>query len=768
MPATRPFIKRIIGLFSVLLIISSCKDIDDLDKYQRPDWLVGKLYTQLSSLENLSTFKLCVELTGYDTILDKTGSYTIFAPNDEAFDSFLSKHPEYGGDVENISLPELRNIVRIHIIQDAWTLDQIQILDVEGWIDPRDPKNSKPRAYKRETTLQDPDKKYWIYNDQGKISIVDSTVANDYRMVYSRSRKYVPIFFPAYFDINGLSGSDYDFFYERPYDNSSIHYANGKVMGPEIFAQNGFIYEIDQLVEPLLNTEQIVFAEENDGNFSYIRELLGLFPKFKSDLNETGRQPEAKQGLDFDTLYILDYPELPFNIHEELTGPDLNADKYTLQYHNGFLAPTDDAFETFINDILIENSGLPHWSSWESVPVEIKKIILRNHMSANPIYQVDLTEGFYTGEGDVIVVDESSIVYKYYGSNSTFLVLDDLIVPRAFTSVSAPVYLRPGFSSFLYAIEQTKILPALKKEENDFSFFIISDNTLDEDSSLIFSWKNRDLNTYEFTAYDRGAEKFQKMGTKLLSKRLLNQVGISTPDGSAGKEFIENLAGNYIVFENSSGKVMGGSPSRAGYNGGDEIVVTADELEEPTDNGTTYEVNGWLLPPKMSMFDALNAESRSKFLELLLKAGLYNDRTYQFDFLFEGENYTIFVPTEQALTDYGADTLSVKDLEALLRYHFIRGEKIFTDGKMSSGKYTTMRIDESSTPLFPRYSLMSVQTGPDIIDILDREGILIGTINETEGFTNTMITSDTDLSETSNYDLITTGVLHDIDFVIHK
>ena len=752
----------------MLLIVSSCKDIDDLDKYQRPDWLVGKLYTQLSSLENLSTFKLCVELTGYDTILDKTGSYTIFAPNDEAFDSFLSKHPEYGGDVENISLPELRNIVRIHIIQDAWTLDQIQILDVEGWIDPRDPKNSKPRAYKRETTLQDPDKKYWIYNDQGQITIVDSTVANDYRIVYSRSRKYVPIFFPAYFDINGLSGSDYDFFYERPYDNSSIHYANGKVMGPEIFAQNGFIYEIDQLVEPLLNTEQIVFAEENDGNFSYIRELLGLFPKFKSDLNETGRQPEAKQGLDFDTLYILEYPELPFNIHEELTGPDLNADKYTLQYHNGFLAPTDDAFETFINDILIENSGLPHWSSWESVPVEIKKIILRNHMSANPIYQVDLTEGFYTGEGDVITVDESSIVYKYYGSNSTFLVLDDLIVPRAFTSVSAPVYLRPGFSSFLYAIEQTKILPALKKEENDFSFFIISDNTLDEDSSLIFSWKNRDLNTYEFSAYDRGAEKFQKMGTKLLSKRLLNQVGISTPDGSAGKEFIENLAGNYIVFENSSGKVMGGSPSRAGYNGGDEIVVTANELEEPTDNGTTYEVNGWLLPPKMSMFDALNAESRSKFLELLLKAGLYNDRTYSFDFLFEGENYTIFVPTEQALTDYGADTLSLEDLEALLRYHFIRGEKIFTDGKMSSGEFTTMRIDESSTPLFPRYSLMSVQTGPDIIDILDREGILIGTIKETEGFTNTMITSDTDLSEISNYDLITTGVLHDIDFVIHK
>ncbi len=765
----RQFIKRFILLLSVLLIVSSCKDIDDLDKYQRPDWLVGKLYTQLSSQENLSTFKLCLELTGYDTILDRTGSFTIFAPNDEAFVSFLSAHPEYGGSVENISLPDLRNIVRIHIIQDAWTLNQIQILDVDGWIDPADPKNSKPRAYKRETILQDPDKKYWINNKQGKITIVDSTHANDYRIVYSRSRKYVPIFFPAYFGINDLSSSDYEFFYERSYDYTSIHYANGKVIGTEIFAENGFIYEIDQLVEPLLNTEQILFAEENDGNYNYVRELMGYFPSFKTDLFETGRQPEAKQGLDFDTLYILDYPKLPFNIHEELTGPDLNDDKYTLRYHNGFLAPSDNAFETFINDILTVNSGLPHWSSWDAVPVEIKQIILRNHMSASPIYQTDLTQGFYTGEGDIITIEENSIFYKDYGSNSTFLGLNDIIVPRAFTSVSAPVYLRPGFSYFLYAIEQTKILPALKKQDNDFSFFIIPDHTLNNDSSLVFSWKDRDLNKYEFTAYDRGAEKFQKMSAKLLSKRLLNHVGIRTPDGSANKEFIENLAGNYIVFDNSSAEVMGGAPSIAGYNGGDDIIVTANELAEPTDNGTTYEINGWLLPPKKSIYDALSIkESRSKFLELLLKAGLYNDRSYSFDFLFEGENYTIFVPSEQALIDYGADTLSVEDLEALLRYHFIRGEKIFTDGKMPSGDYQTMRIDESSTPLFPRYTPMSVQPGPDIIDIHDRNDNLIGTIIEADSLTNTMITSDTDPNEISNYDLITTGVLHDIDFVIHK
>ena len=185
------------------------------------------------------------------------------------------------------------------------------------------------------------------------------------------------------------------------------------------------------------------------------------------------------------------------------------------------------------------------------------------------------------------------------------------MIPRALTSVSAPVYLRPGFSHFLYAMELSKVLPAIKKAEADYSFFILDDQTLYEDSSLILNWKDRDLNKYDFTAYDRSAEKFQKMSQKLLGKRLLNQVGVYTPSGIANKEFIENLAGNYIIFNNSNHVVRGGALSTAGYNGGDIITVVANEINESTDNGTSYEVNGWLNPPNYSMYTALSSRGPS-------------------------------------------------------------------------------------------------------------------------------------------------------------
>lgn len=753
---------KILTGFLLIILINSCKDIYDQDKYKRPEWLAGKLYTQLKADESLSTFTRCVEITGYDTILDRSGSFTIFSPNNEAFTPFFAKHPEYNSSVENIPINDLRELVRTHIIQDAWTLTQLQSLDIYGWIDPEDPNNNKPNAYKRQTLWKDADTKYWIYNDRGNISIVDSAKANGYRIVYTRSRKYAPIFFPEFFNINGLSSADYEFYYERPYESGRIHYANAKVLGSEVFAENGFIYEVDQVVDPILNVEQLLFSDANKSKYEYIGETLRLFPKFEFDIDETNRQPEAQAGLDFDSLYQLKYPRLPFAAHEELTGPNTNQDIFTLRYHNGFLAPNDVAFQRFIDDII---AGPGHWGSWDAVPLEVKHIVINNHMASSAIYQSDLHQGFYSGEDDLITIDEGIISEKYYGSNSTFIGLDEVIVPRALTSVSGPVYLKPGFSIFLYAMEFAKVLPAIKKADSDYSFFILDDNTLNEDSSLMIKWTDRDQNKYDMIAYDRVVEKMEKMSSKLMSKRLLNQVGISTPTGSANKEFIENLAGNYLIYNNSNDEVSGGSQSKAGYKGDSIVTVTASQLNEPTDNGKTYKVNSWLLPPNSDIYTTMR--SRTMFFDLIDKAGLYNPKTYSFYFYTEGENYTFFVPSDQALLDYGADTLTGNDLEQFLKYHIIKGAKIFTDGKMSSGDYGTLRIDESSTPLFTKYTPMRIQTGPDLIAVSDLSGNLLGTINEDEALTNFMITINPDEGSTSSFDNITTSVLHDIDFVIH-
>lgn len=763
----RDLATRLIGFPLAILLFSGCQEINDQEKYLRPDWLAGKLFTQLEQQENLSVFAECMRLTGFDTIVNTSGSFTIFAPTDEAFTEYFSSNPHYIGKVSEIPAEELEALVKFHILQDAWNRVQLQQLDIEGWIDPDNPENL-PRAYKKQTILRDPNLKVGVRNDKGKFTIVDTTSATAYRMIFTRSRKYVPVYFPGFFTLFDLNSEDYQFYFGRPYDEGSLYFAGGKVSEEEIFAENGFIYSIDRVVEPMLNARQFLEREYPGESYRSFLQLINLFPEFQTNMEETYKQPQVSEGLDFDTLYNLSYEGLPYNIHEELTGPNINQVKYTYLYHNGLFVPNDAAFQEFLDEIVTSNSGYPHWPSYDAVPPDIKKIIINTHLSTTPVYLTDIRGGFKNAYGNTITIDESAIVRKHFGSNVTFLGLNEAIVPKAFSSVTGPVYLRPGYSTFMYAMQHARLLPALTRDNEEYLFLPISDQVLANDSSLLLIWEDKDLNRYRFYQYDRTLDEMnRRVERNHITKMLLNQIGISLPDGKSNKEFIENLAGNYIIWDNTSNQVQGGRKTVFGWNGTDELILTPVPLEEPVDNGLTYAVSGWLRSPRITMWEILTLEY-TEFTDLLERAGLYDPKTYRFNFLTEGENYTIFMPTDQALADYRADTLSKGELADFLKYHFVRGEKIFTDGKKPAGHYETLRIDESSSEFITHYSTVHIVPGPDIIEILDVNGQVHVTVSENPEATNIMVATDSDPNSGSDLDYITTSIFHEIDRVLVK
>lgn len=758
----------IIGLIAipVMILFNQCEDITDQDKYQRPKWLEGKVFTQIASEEDLSLFTECLKICGYDTILNISGSFTVFVPDNDAFNLYFQQNPQYGNDVNNIPRTELEKIVKFHILQNSWSKLQLQSLDIYGWIDRDDPENNKPKGYKRQTLLRDENKKYWVYADKGVVNLVDSTKSNAYRRVFVKSRKYAPVFFNEYFPINKLSANDYEFYFNRPFESGNIYYSEAKVISDEIYAENGFIYKVDRVVSPLLNAEQLLERSNPGESYKTFLGLVQLFPEFTMNLEESYKQPEAREGKQFDTLYNLSYNDIAFNLHDELTGPNTNVSNYTIRYQNALMAPTDQAFQKFIDEVLTAKSGYPRWSSFEAVPREIKKIIANTHMSTNPVYKTNMVQGFENGAKDRITIDESKILRKEYGSNCTFLGLNEVIIPRAFSSVAGPVYLRPGYSTFMYAMEFAKILPAIKKEDAEYSFFIVPDLSLQVDSSLEVIWDDVATNRYRFRTFNRSTQKFDITSRNELTKRLLNQVGTSVPTGLPRKEFIENLAGNFIVVNNSDQTVRGGSDNVYGYLGDSVITIQPVLLEEPTDNGHTYSVDSWFSTPRVDMYSRLT--SFSKFLELTIKAGLYDTKSYKFTFLTEGELYTVFIPSDQALTDYRADTLSIPDLANFIKYHFVKGDLIFTDGKKPSGFYETLRKDETSTQFQTKYSLLNIHTGIDVIELLDKNGNPYVRIDEKDDSTNIFVATDADNVSNSPFDFITTGVIHVINKVLIK
>ena len=431
--------------------------------------------------------------------------------------------------MELIPAKVLENLVERHILQNGWSLAQLQSLDIEGWIDKNDPDNDKPRGYKRQTVQQHPDKKYFVKSSAGEYIIVDSLESNEYKKVFSKSRKYGSLFFADYFGINDLQFDDYEFYFGRSFETGNIYYGKARIVSPEIFAENGFVYEVDQVTDPLLNAEELLQQEYSQFSYNLFRETMNQFSEFSVNMEATNLQPEAKAGGLFDTLYNLTFPGLVFNQNEELTGPNTSNSKYTVRYQNGLFAPTDEAFQNLLDEVVTNASGYPHWNSYESVPIEIKRIIINAHLTDKPVYRTNIENGFKNGVDDFITINEEDIVHRYYGSNCSFIGLNKAIVPRAFSSITGPVYLRPGYSTFQYALEYSKTLPPLKEEGVNYSFYVMSDEHFKMDSSLIVELSPGRQNRYSFRAWSQSAQKFTKISSNILTKMILNHVGTRVP-----------------------------------------------------------------------------------------------------------------------------------------------------------------------------------------------------------------------------------------------
>ena len=737
-----------------LIFIVGCKQLDDQEKYQSPDWLAGKIYTQITTLPDLSDFKECLQLTGYDSILDVSGSYTVFAPNNAAFQNWFKDHPEYSQSLGNVPVNQLTKLVEQHIIQNSWSKEQIRSLNTEGWIDKNDPNNDKPYGYKRQTIFKNPNKKYFI-NDLD--NIVDSTFSRSYKKVFTSSRKYSPLFYDEYFAVNNIKTSDYAFYYTRNFEGGNIYYGNSKIIGAEIFAENGFIYTLDEVTKPLYNAEELLSnGKEKYGKF---QALINKFSVFSLNLTETNLQPEVIAGKAFDYLYNLSFNGLSFNPNEELTGPNTNNANYTVRYQNGLLAPTNEAMQSLYDNLITKKSGYPHWSDIDDIPSEVNLLLLNSQMSKTPIYESNLVNGFENAAGDIVKIDKATIIDKYYGSNGSFIGLNKAVIPRAFTSITGPIYLRPGYSVMRKAVVYSNTLPALKKTNQEYAFYIIPDEKCNSDSLLMV-----DGYSTSFRAFDRSILRISSIPKNQLTTMILNHVGTRLPRGIARKEFIENLASNFIIVNNEKNTVSGGASNTFGYNGDSTITVNPVALAEVADNGRTYEVRTWFSMPQSTMYSSLLQYPH--FLQLIKDAGLFNNVYYSFPFITEGEYYTVFVPTVEALNKVDTKILTLKQKQDLVKHHFIRGARIWTDGSNASKKYETLCLDKSSGEFQTKYQELNIATSTDVIKILDDYSKVICEINEKEGATNQMVSTRVNNYTNERYNFVVTSVMHVIDTVL--
>ena len=755
----------------LVVLVFGCKK-DDFSKYDRPSWLAGKLYTQILTKPEISTFAELVKKSGYDTIIDVSGSYTVFAPSNEAFEAYFQSNPDYKS-VAEMSEAEVIKLVKYHLVQNPWSKKQLMSLDVKGWIDTLDLTNDKPKGNKRETLFLGKNQKFGVawskYKKQGTLTnqkrnnIIDTTLTSWNRKVYTNSRKFAPIFYKEYFDVYDLVTSDYEFYFGRQFESATdLYYGAGRISSEEIFAENGFVYVIDRVVQPLKNGVELLADKSKGNTFAAYNNLVNLFSEFQYNEKATFAQPGFASGAKVDSLFDLSYPQLVFDINSEKTKAPRGTyglpGNVTIRYHHGIVAPTDAALNQLVSQYL---AGGNNWGSMDAAPENIKRIIANSSLSTNPVYLTDLRKGFLNGESDFVTVDESSIVQKEYGSNCTFIGVNQPIIPRAFSSVTGPVYTRKGFSKVMYAIEKSGLLSALKRKDASYSFYVESDASSSEDSSFFY-----DAFYERFTA----ATMYPAIKPYLIPVNdvrilLLNHTGVEQPKGIARKEFIKNMAGNYLIINNVTKEVSGTAPSKYGYRGNRDVKVFPTKISTNSDNGNTYEISNWF---NFSVSDIFNTISGSypRFHALIKKAGYTQDKLSKYSFMSDNQSYTVFAPSDSILSLTNTDAMTVKQLQDFVLLHFIQGDLIFTDGNKQSGFYESCRIDESSTPFATIYTKMKVETGIDLITIPSKSESGAVVVNESAK-ANVLTGRSLSLTGAEVFpNCINTGVIHEIKKVL--
>lgn len=100
-------------LFSLLLVFASCNNDDDDNNDNggtpEPPVEVLSIYETAVANENLTTLVEALELTGLDETLNAPGSYTVFAPTNDAFTTA-------GIELDDFTEEELKNLLLNHVL----------------------------------------------------------------------------------------------------------------------------------------------------------------------------------------------------------------------------------------------------------------------------------------------------------------------------------------------------------------------------------------------------------------------------------------------------------------------------------------------------------------------------------------------------------------------------------------------------------------------------------------------------------------------------
>lgn len=706
--------KRILQPFLFLflaLLCFGCSDKEFDEYYERPENLEDPIYQVLEARGNFTNLTEVIEKAGYRDILSKAGYWTMFAPNDEAFEKFYRENPEFNGmgDIDSIAA---QKIVKYALVYNAFRTDRIADFQASGGWEP-------DLAWKRRTAYYDGF--YTETVDGNQIVTVASSRNNNGSgnfYVPADNNKYIPYFHEDFMQNLRLTASDYNYFYpNQAYTGFNV--IDGEVMAEDVIAENGVIHEVSEVSMPLPSIDQYL-AEQPE--YSLFKSVLDNYlVNYIQDAEATRTYQTSTGGTE--EVYVKVYDaELAFSPNNEnflkQMDNDAQADGYTM------FVPQNEAFQEFVDEILLK-----HYSSLNSLPKYIILDLVNAHMWQNSVWPSQFTANVNFLEEEATFDKDSEVVDRQILSNGLFYGTNTPQKSNIFYSVYTSAYLDPDYSLMTRALNDPDGYKRMVSNiGRDYTMFMMSDEVL---QGLGYGY-DTDRSEWTYTSPETGSTTTGSSAKSRILRILYNHI-IATP----GDE-LNNLAG--------SGIIRSGDPENPGeyikYNNnrvfaaGNEDMGTQVNITGYEDqlNGRVYYIDNVLqfseepaaftireLAGRAVAEDEEDTETPfTEFYNFLENASVYDNSTGTLRGVDLGTSYTFLIPQNEAVLQAVEDGVlpGVEDEEGniqpnynpgsldeqaqvdqFIQLHIIETRTIAPDG-LENGLFPSLRVDQFGDPVY--------------------------------------------------------------------
>lgn len=688
--------------------VQSCKDEYTLTG--QPSWLGNSIYERLQEDGNYTTLLRLVDDLEQTDVLSHSGSKTLFAANDSAFQAWFGNNKWGVKNYSQLSTAQKKMLLNNTMINNPYLIELLSNVSgtppLEGM------------CMRRETATT-------IY-DSVEIMSPDKMPATAVWQRFRDQRKSIPIlkdattppmihFLPKFMEYYNINSEDLAVLTNHQATSANEAWVNSrKVLERDITCKNGYIQRIDGVIEPMTNMAEVLRQHPQLSKWS---ELIDRFsaPYY----NATATSEYNRLFNNEDSVYTMRYfskrsaggTALSETPDGEVAAALLTFDPgwnqymynntmgYDLHYDAGaMIAPTNEALETWWNN---EGKDLQmEYGSWENVPnATLAKLLNVNMLPTFTEAVPSKFERVLNDAKESLGIEARHVDSCFMACNGVVYMVNKVFSPAEYASVAYPALAHQSTMNVIYwAIDQLNFLPYLLSMDSRYSLLLPTNEALlwyldpatyggidrlsgmEAPTALEFYYdaskpsservQARRFNTTVDTDGNitKGVRTQASVDRSVIDdrlKRLMDDL-IIVGDVEDGHEYYKTKGGSLIrVSHTTDGKIAFSGGWQMEHNA-KPLPVETNEIY-PKDNGKSYQLNNEVpMGTQKSIYLTLKGnEAFSEFLTLIdndganllgtklnneYNAGLTAQGSKNLT-LLDNYNYTIYVPTNESIRD---------------------------------------------------------------------------------------------------------------------